>query len=103
MASGHKKKGAKASGSAEPSSRAAHSCIKRLLRLVLFSGTSAAIDDLVEVDLPTIGAEHLESQIVNRNRFTALGEMTDLTEHETAYGFDAFTFETGIKIFVEFR
>ena len=55
-ASGQIENGAKASGNNAPRTRARHIRSITKLRLVVFSGTPAVIDDLVEVHLPTIGA-----------------------------------------------
>ncbi len=54
-ASGQIENGAKASGSNAPRTRARHIRSITKLRLVVFSGTPAVIDDLVEVHLSAIG------------------------------------------------
>lgn len=72
-ASGQTENGAKASGSKAPRARARHMRSITKLRLAVFSGTPAVIDDLVEVHLPTIRVQHIESQIIDGDRFTALG------------------------------
>ena len=53
-ASGQIENGAKASGSKAPRTRARHIRSITKLRLDVFSGTPAVIDDLVEVHLPAV-------------------------------------------------
>ena len=78
IASGQIEKGAKASGSNEPSTRATQVRITRFLRLILFSGAAAVIDDLEQVNLTAISVKHLEGQVIESDRFTALRQVAEL-------------------------
>ena len=53
------------------------------------------------MDVPAICAEYLKSQVIQGQRFSALGQVANMAEKVTTNSFDLVIDEIGFKKFVE--